>query len=215
MIPAIDPEGDYKALVKRGYDACARAYDGSRITEPGTEIRGLSDRLQDGDAVLDVGCGAGVPVSRWLAARCRVTGVDVSQEMVHLARRNVPTGDFLCADIMSVRYPPDSFHAVVAFYSVFHLPREEHPDLFRRIHRWLRPGGHMLCTLSYCNEEGYTEEDFFGATMYWSNYSLEEYLEILNEVGFVLLEVGSTADGYEELPQDEIEDHALVLARKP
>ena len=214
MIPAIDPKVDYKALVKRGYNACAAAYDESRRGESGFEIRGLSDRLDDGDAVLDIGCGAGIPIAKSLAARYRVTGVDVSQEMVRRARQNVPTGDFICADVMSVRLLPSSFDAVVAFYSVFHLPREEHLSLFRRIHRWLRPGGHLLCTLSHRSEEGYTEEGFHGVAMYWSNFGLEEYIDILTGVGFVLLETKSTACVGEDATHKIGEDHPLVLARK-
>ena len=164
--------------------------------------------------MLDIGCGAGVPIAKSLAARYRVTGVDASPEMIQRAQQNVPTGDFICADIMSATFPPSSFDAVVAFYAVFHLPRQEHPDLFRRVHRWLKPGGYLLCTLSHYNEEGYTEEDFFGVTMYWSNYSLREYLEILTGAGFALLETKSTDSGYENATQEFSEDHPLVLARK-
>ena len=207
MIPAIDPACDYKALVRRGYDACAAAYHESRSTEPGTELRGLTARLDDGNAVLDIGCGAGVPIARLLAERYRVTGVDVSAEMVLQARRNVPTGTFVCADIMSVRLPPSNFDAAVALYSVFHLPREEHPGLFRRIHGWLRPGGYLLCTLSHEGEEGYTEPDFYGTTMYWSNYGLDEYVDMLTGAGFDLLETRSVG-------RERGEDHPLVLARK-
>ena len=149
MIPATDPKVDYKAFVRQAYDTCAAAYDESRRAEPGSEIQGLSDRLNDGDAVLDIGCGAGVPIAKSLAARYSVTGVDVSPEMIQRAQQNVPTGDFIFADIMSATFPPSSFDAVVAFYAVFHLPKQEHPDLFRRVHRWLKPGGYLLCTLSH------------------------------------------------------------------
>ena len=214
MIPATDPQVNYKAFVRQAYDACAAAYDESRRAEPGNEIRGLSDRLSDGDTVLDIGCGAGVPIAKSLAARYSVTGVDVSPEMIQRAQQNVPAGDFVCADIMSATFPPSSFDAVIAFYAVFHIPREEHPDLFRRIHRWLKPGGYLPCTLSHFSEEGYTEEDFFGVTMCWSNYSLSEYLEILTGAGFALLETKATGSGYEEACQETGEDHPLVLARK-
>ena len=214
MIPAIDPNVDYKALVRQAYDTCAAAYDASRKAEPGIEMRALLDRLYDGDAVLDIGCGAGVPIAKSLAARYRVTGVDISPEMIQRAQQNVPTGDFMCVDIMLATFPPSSFDAVVAFYSIFHLPRREHPDLFRRIHRWLKPGGFLLCTLSHFSEEGYTEDGFFGATMYWSNFSLREYGEILNGAGFTLLETDATGSGYEEPSQEDSESHPLVFAQK-
>ena len=73
--------------------------------------------------MLDVGCGTGVPIARALAERYRVTGVDVSREMVRVARRNVPEGEFVCSDVMSVDFEPGGFDVVVALYSIFHLPR--------------------------------------------------------------------------------------------
>ena len=214
MIPAVDPRADYKALVRQAYDACAAAYDASRKSEAGIEFQALSDLLHDGDAVLDIGCGAGVPIAAALAGRYRVTGVDVSPEMIRRAKRNVPAGEFMCADIMSAAFPPSSFDAAVAFYSIFHLPRQEHQSLFRRVHMWLKPGGYLLCTLSHYSEEGYTEEGFFGETMYWSNYSLREYIDILTGVGFLIFETKSTGSGYEEEDRVVNENHPLVLARK-
>ena len=207
MIPAIDPDCDYKAVVRRGYDTCAASYHESRSTEPGSGLEGLTDRLDRGAAVLDIGCGAGVPIARLLAERYRVTGVDISPEMVLRAQRNVPAGNFVCADIMTVSLPPSGFDVAVALYSVFHLPRADHRCLFQRVHGWLKPGGYLLCTLSHHSEEGYTEQDFFGATMYWSNYGLDEYVDILTEVGFAVLETRSVGC-------DRGEDHPLVLARR-
>ena len=63
---------------------------------------------------------------------------------------------------------------------------------------WVTPiegvgaGGYLVCTLSHRSEEGYTEEDFFGVTMYWSNYGLSEYLEMLAGAGFVVVEASLT-----------------------
>ena len=213
MIPANDPGVDYRALVRQSYDACAETYGDSRRAEPGVEIRGLLGRLDDGAAVLDIGCGTGVPISMSLAERYSMTGVDVSREMIVRARENVPSGEFVCDDVMSVEFEACSFDAVVAFYSIFHLPREEHRALFRRIHDWLKPGGYLLCTLSHRNEDSYTEEDFFGVRMFWSNYGLSEYLVMLAGSGFEVVEVSSTSSGYEDTFKGVIEDHPLVLAR--
>ena len=78
----------------------------------------------------------------------------------------------------------------------------------------MRPGGLLLCTLSHRNQDAYTEEDFFGVTMYWSNYGLAENLEMLSEVGFEVLEVSSTSGGWADEVEAEDEDHPLVLAWK-
>ncbi len=213
MKPADDPTNP-KILVQRGYDRCAAAYDEARKKEAGSELDFLTRRLEDGATVLDVGCGAGVPYTRDLAQRFTVTGVDSSSEMIQCARANVPKGSFIHGDIMSVELSLSSFKGVVAFYSVFHLPREEHSELFRRIYDWLQPGGYFLCTLTHCSEEAYTEDDFFGVTLYWSNYGLEEYKEILTRVGFTLLETSAIGHSYTEAQQAPPENHPLVFAQK-
>lgn len=178
------------------------------------ELELLKERLTDGALVLDIGCGAGVPVSRTLAERFAVTGVDISSEMARQARENVPDATFIQADITSANLAPSSFDAVVAFYSIFHIPREEHHDLFGRIQEWLRPGGYIMCTLSHYSEPAYTEDDFFGETMYWSNYGLADYEDILSGVGFTLLRTSLVGHGYAETPEVSSESHPLVFARK-
>ncbi len=86
--------------------------------------------------------------------------------------------------------------------------------MFRHIYEWLKPGGYLLTTLSLLSEEAYTEDDFFGVTMYWSNYGLDEYKEILCEVGFRLLETTAVGHGYTEAHREPAEYHPLFLAQK-
>lgn len=204
---------NYKALVRSGYDQCAIAYHESRKSEAGTELDALYSSLEDGAAVLDIGCGAGVPVAQALSERFKVTGVDISDSMINLARANVLTGVFVRSDVMSVEFAPSTFDAATAFYSIFHVPREEHPALFRRIHDWLKPGGYLLCLLPHDDEETYID-DFFGSTMYWSGYALKDYLQILNHIGFDILEESFVGSGFDEAVVAEPENHPIALARK-
>ena len=214
MKPADDPLVDYKNLVQRGYDRCASAYAETRTDEAPPELELMSERLDDGASVLDIGCGAGVPITRSLAARFAVTGVDISNEMIRHAQANIPGASFVHADVTSVEFADSSFDAVVAFYSIFHIPREEHDSLFRRVLAWLKPGGYLMCTLSRHSETAYTEDDFFGVTMYWSNYGLENYTDILTGLGFSLLETSTIDDGYSKSHDVPREDHPLVFARR-
>lgn len=212
--PADDPCVDYRALVRRSYDRLASAYAGSRVGKDHPELEWLLTRLNDGASVLDVGCGAGVPVAQLLAGRFRVTGVDVSSEMIRLARANVPHASFIRSDITSVEFDDSTFDAAVAFFSLFHIPREDHPRLFRRIRDWLKPGGYLMCTLSLDGEAGYTKDDFFGAKMYWSNYGLTEYEEMLAGIGFTILETTVIGHGLSEATYASSERHPLALARR-
>jgi hypothetical protein len=63
MKPADDPRIDYRKLVRDGYDSCAPVFAAARSAEqqPGLEL--LLPRFAPGSRVLDLGCGAGVPVA--------------------------------------------------------------------------------------------------------------------------------------------------------
>ncbi len=213
MQPANDPNKNYKALVETGYDRCADAYHKARRDDPHPELALLTDRLADGAAILDIGCGAGVPIARSLARQFAVTGVDISAEMIARARANVPGGTFIHGDIMAADFSPKQFAAVTAFYSIFHLPREEHEPLLRRIADWLKPGGYLLATLSAKSEAPYTEDDFFGTTMYWSHHGLDWYRQMLIAAGFELLTTKEIGHGYGEEYHGLSEKHPLVFAR--
>ncbi len=106
--------------------------------------------LDDGDAVLDLGCGCGVPATAMLAERFSVTGVDISPVQIERARRLVPAGRFQCEDMTRVEFPLESFAAIVSFLAIIHVPVEEQPALLRKLSRWLRPGGHLLATAPGC-----------------------------------------------------------------
>ena len=214
MKPATDTSVDYKELVRRGYDRCAEAYNQARHERPFLELDLLTSVLPKGASVLDIGCGNGLPVTRALSQSFAVTGVDISTEQLRLARQNVPAAELLQGDIMAVSFPPGSFDAVVAFFVVFHLPREEHAELFRRIHGWLRPGGYLLATVTLSNETPYIEDGFFGVSMYWSNFGQEEYERILRDLGFTLLRSTTVGHGYAASCSGPAERHPLLFARR-
>jgi len=196
--PANDPNIDYRHLVQHSYNACAAAYDQARQRDTEPELTRLTQHLHPGASVLDLGCGAGVPVARTLAHHFAVTGVDISEEQLRRAQQHVPSATFIRGDMLTIAFPPSHFDAVVAFYSIFHTPREEHAHLFQRIHQWLKPRGYLLATLAVHAEAAYTEDDFFGVTMYWSNYGIAEYRTLLEQAGFEVLATTMLGHGYND-----------------
>lgn len=181
---------DPKELVRRGYDQIADCYLATK--EPlNPELTALLARLLAGspaDApVLDLGCGAGVPITAWLAQRRPVTGVDLPARQLELARRHVPNATLIQADMAQVDFPPATFGAVVAAYSTIHVPRDEQPPLLRRLHGWLRPGGGFLATWPSTTWEG-QEADWqgWGAPMWWSHFDRATSLAMLRDAGFVV-----------------------------
>lgn len=186
-----EPRASARAIVERGYDAVAERYlELVARTDGDPRLRFLDDlaaRLPDGAAVLDLGCGAGRPNAERLARRLAVTGVDVSARQLELARAAVPGATFLQADMTALDLPPASFDAAIALYSVAHVPRERHGELFARIAGWLRPGGLVLASLGCSDAPGTVEEDWLGAPMYFSSHPPEANRHLLAEAGFDLL----------------------------
>jgi SAM-dependent methyltransferase len=179
---------DPKRVVADGYDQIAEQYAawaaGVRIRERDDYTNLLLERLPEGAAVLELGCGAGVPTTQRLAERFAVTGVDISARQIALARRNVPRAAFICGDMTALDFPPDSFDAVCAFYAITHVPREEHAALLQSIVRWLRPNGLFVASFSNGGSAGEIEGDWLGAPMYFSSYDAETNERLVREAGF-------------------------------
>ena len=184
-----------------GYDRMAEGYLRSKDPDDSTTLAALDELARDlppGGAVLDLGCGAGVPVTQWLARRFRVTGVDISARQLELARERVPEVTLIEASMIAVDFAPGSFDAAVAFHSIIHVPRAEQPALLRRIHRWLKPGGAFLATWAVREWEG-KEEDWegWGATMWWSHYDADTNLQMLRVAGFGIMTADMRTSGEE------------------
>lgn len=209
MKPVDDVARDYRPLVREGYDRCATTYNSHRLGAPVDALTPLMARLPAGARVLDLGCGTGVPVAKALSATCRVVGVDLSRCQLELAREQAPGVDLVMGDMTSFAFAPGSFDAVVSFYAIFHTPREQHQALFERVHAWLRPGGLLLASLAMTDEGSYTE-DFFGVEMYWSNYDMPRYREMIAASGFALLAEGTLSNGYAADQPAEV--HPIVFA---
>jgi SAM-dependent methyltransferase len=208
------PGFDAKTFVARGYDRCGATYTAAREQAPPDWLNLMCDRLPDSAPILDIGCGGGIPIAAALAKRFAVTGVDISLGQIERARSIVPAARFLHGDIMKQIFAPGTFAGVTMIYALFHLPREEHLELLKRVHLWLRPGGLLLSTLARQSEAGYIEDDFCGAGMYWSHFAEAEYDHILKRAGFDLLEKVQIGHGYASTACDD-ESHPLVLALKP
>jgi SAM-dependent methyltransferase len=177
---------DPKEIVARGYDAIALRYAewAGRVASPAMAwLRDLDSRLPDGSNVLELGCGRGVPGTRQLARRHRVTGVDISAVQVELARHHVPEASFLNADALELEIAKGTLDAVVALHFFGHVPMDEQRDLIGRIALWLREGGLLLATLGAGDAGEDVDDDWLGAPMFFASLDGGSYLPLLRDCG--------------------------------
>jgi 2-polyprenyl-3-methyl-5-hydroxy-6-metoxy-1,4-benzoquinol methylase len=87
------------------------------------KLNELAHLLPSRAHVLDIGCGAGVPVARDLIARgFKVTGVDASARQIERARCNVPQAHFIRADMTTIEFLPSPSMQWRHSISITHIP---------------------------------------------------------------------------------------------
>lgn len=199
-----------REIVRKGYDKIASEYLATRSkdSEDVHILEELVNRLPRRARVLDAGCGAGVPVTRYLAQFFDVTGVDFSAKQIELARSLVPNARFACEDITRLKFDDESFDGICSYYAIIHVPQTHHARLLKNFHRMLRHGGLALLCLG-AGELPSDIADFHGTLMYWSHYGAEKNLQLLKECGYAvvwsrILKDASYANAA----------HLFVLARK-
>lgn len=205
---------DPKRLVAAGYDAMAVRFDQWQSEVSGSarmryldQLLALLPRRPD---VLELGCGAAVESTRILAERANFTGVDISEAQIALARKRLPQATFISADVSALTLAPESFDAVVAFYVLLHIPREDLDALLGRVANWLRPGG-LLLSNTLASGESEAVEQWLGVPMFFSGSDPAVDRTRIADAGFILLEDEVVA---QQEPEGELAFHWL-LAQKP
>src|SRR5579859_6306321 len=97
-----------------------------------------------GTSVADVGCGTG-RLEPYLAARgLSPRGVDLSPEMIRVARRDHPGFAFDVADLRGLPFEDASLAGMVCWYSLMFLAPSDRPAAFGELARAVKPGGYLV-----------------------------------------------------------------------
>ncbi|MFW9999698.1 MAG: class I SAM-dependent methyltransferase [Candidatus Hodarchaeota archaeon] len=184
-------------LVEQGYNKIAIDYYRYRdINKFNHELEKFLSLLPKEAHILDVGCGAGIPTARFLVKKgIKVTGIDLSDTMLELARENVPNAEFIKMDINDITFDENTFDGAISVYTIFHLPKKNHFLIFKKLFEILKPGGVLLINTGISESEG--TSNFFGVPMFWSNYEPETTLDLVKKAGFSIISEGVLERGGE------------------
>ena len=124
------------------------------------------------------------------------------------------------AGMTDLDFPPGSFDAVVAFYSVIHLPRDQLKGLLEQIAKWLlntetdrARQGCLLLNLGVTDNPGAYDKEWLGSSeghMFWSSFDAATNLKMVEEAGFEVVESAVVEDKEDE----KVVPFLWVLARK-
>ncbi|GAA5008960.1 class I SAM-dependent methyltransferase [Kitasatospora paranensis] len=192
-----------RALQAVAFDAIGARYDEVFPDRSGQLASGswLLERLEAGAPVLDVGCGTGGPTARQLAdGGLRVTGVDLSDGMLAVARATVPGAEFHRLDMYDLATAraatawgapglgprgAGTFAAATAFFSLILLPRRDIAAVLGRIRTLLRPGGLLALGMVEADLDN-APLPFLGREVRMSGYVREDLTRTLGASGFTV-----------------------------
>ena len=170
------------------YERNAQGFDAGRgkvLLERHWLERFLAAAPAGGD-VLDIGCGSGEPIARFLIGQGRaVTGVDSSPAMIGMCEARFPQQNWIVADMRRLALGR-RFGGILAWHSFFHLPRDDQRAMFPVFRAHAMEGAALMFTSgpsdgeaigSCCNE-----------ALYHASLSADEYTHLLRSNGFAVLD---------------------------
>ena len=159
---------------RRSYDAVAETY----AALFGDELAGkpLDRALLAAFAetvsgpVADLGCGPGHVTAYLRGLGCEAFGIDLSPEMVAVARRAYPAVSFSRGDMTQLDITSGSLGGIVAFYSIIHLPPDLLPVALAEFARALAPAGQLLLAFQTGAGEVSHQTDWHGHAVALDHY---------------------------------------------
>lgn len=136
------------------YDSFAEQYN-DRVKAGGPEVsyRYIAEQLQrhsdvQGLNICDIGCGQGELSHRLSLLGAKVTGVDLSGELLAYARKTTGQVEWIQDDAMRLgKLPSETYDAVVSSVMLMDVP--DHKAVFRASHRILKPHGIMIWVIMH------------------------------------------------------------------
>lgn len=167
--------------------------------QEGTE-RFLAE-LQQGATILDVGCGGGVK-SRYLTNKgFKVTGVDFSEKMIEIAKRESPEIPFEVVDVYEIDEYPKTFDGVFAQAVLLHIPKDRIREVLAKLKEKINPNGFLYIAVKGMRDDGVEEtvkkEDDYGYEYesFFSFFNLPELETYLKELEMDVVWKTNTTSG--------------------
>ncbi|MFH1235883.1 MAG: class I SAM-dependent methyltransferase [Parcubacteria group bacterium] len=138
--------------------------------------------------VLDLGCGPGIETKKLVQKGLTVYGLDLSDKLLEIAKKNNPTAEFTEGDMRHLPYVDGQFDGVFAKASLLHIAKKDIPQVFSEISRVLKTNGVFHAAVKQGEgEKEETEDDYgYSYTRFFSSWSPEEFHRLLTGSGFTI-----------------------------
>lgn len=140
--------------------------------------------IPDGGALLDLGCGMGEPIARYLIeAGYSLTGVDSAPSMIAMCRERFPAQTWRVADMRELALAR-TFDGIIAWDSFFHLTPDDQRQIFPVFAAHAAPRAALMFTSGPAHGEAIGA--YQGEALYHASLDPAEYRALLTESGFTV-----------------------------
>jgi SAM-dependent methyltransferase len=173
--------------------------------QPGTDK--FLSFLKPGATVLDVGCGGGIKSAYMQQKGFVVTGMDFSEKMIEIAKREYPGPNFMVGDVYELEKIPGTFDGVFAQAVLLHIPKARALEVLTKMRDKLNPGGILYVGVKGvkaegAEEESVTESDYgYEYERFFSYFSPAELRDYISKLGMLLCWDGIASSGRTEWVQ--------------
>ena len=194
------------------YNGIAEQY-AKEFSKPSEHIEEFLALLPKNAKILDVGCGVGVDAGFMVAEGFEIIGIDLSKEMLNIARQKFPQIDFRQQNMIEIDFPQNSFNGILASFSLIHIAKKDIPPLLKKFHNLLKKTGVIYIALQGVkSEEIFVNGPFNRDEKFFLNVlSFDEIKNLLIDAGFSIFKK------YERAPKSIKELNYLklyVIAKK-
>ncbi|NQY32098.1 MAG: class I SAM-dependent methyltransferase [Coraliomargarita sp.] len=159
------------------------------------------------ESAIDVGCGSsGRIIELLLSEGFEVEGLDISPEMIRLAKERNPQQVFHLADICEWNFPKQ-YDFISAWDSIWHAPLKEHEKILKKLCDGLKIEGILIFTTGGVDKPQDGSNPFLGEPLYHAALGIPKLLEIIGENGCVCRHLE-----YDQQPKQG--DHLYLIIEK-
>lgn len=216
-VPRMTEASDFLTATRTFYDAIAEDYADrfrdlhAKLPWDRAVFALYAELVGVGGKVADLGCGPGRVTGHLASLGLSMSGLDLSESMLAVARRENPGIRFERGSMLELGHEDGSLDGVVSWYSSIHTPADRLPRLFAEFRRVLKPGGHALLAFQVGDEPRHLERPWgHPVSLDFHRRTPEGMAELLSEAGF---SVRSRTVRAPEPELDEKVPQAYLVAR--